>query len=133
MEKDKVTNPTKKEGVRIFGVRVGSINSELIERYCKKNSIGTHQKAVKFIIEKYILEHPISSKTDIDNATYYTENTLYNSLTEAVEAVARKEVGHTFKICANCTYFKNKTCSFHNSRVNRYDRGCESAEWIEDE
>lgn len=113
-----------KDNLKICGVRIGSANRELLEIYCKKNSIKTHQKAARKIVEEQILGHKCLSAQDVENAIFYAENMLYNSLAEAVEQVARGNVFSELNICQNCAHYGNGVCVANRTQVHAFSSSC---------
>ncbi len=115
---------TKKEYLKIYDIRIGSANSDLLELYCKKTSIPTHQKAARHVVEKYILGHLIACKEDVETAIDYSKNMYYNSLSEAVEQAIRMTVTEDFNICKNCIYYTNGICKKNEIRTHSLHKGC---------
>lgn len=86
-------NAFKKDNIKIYDMRVGSINIELYKAYCQKKNISmSGQKITKFIIESEILDHPIQGKEDVQKAIDVSKGKYFNSLCEYIEYFMRKEL-----------------------------------------
>ncbi len=125
---------TKKEFMKIYGVRIGSVNVELLEKYRKHIQETSIHRTVRSIVEKRILGYKIKSEGDVNNAIEYASNLFYNSLCEAVEDIARSDMMNQFEICKNCSYYDGKglngKCSkIDNMKIGAYSHSCIHADF----
>lgn len=119
-----VNNNTTKEYMKIYGVRIGSVNKKLFDMYCKEFGFDSTHKAVRNIIENYVLEEKIRSKQDVEEAMEFAGNLCYNSLCEMAETIARKAMQRRFNICSNCPKYEKGLCKFNNEYVKPLSSMC---------
>ena len=124
----------KKEYMKIYGIRIGSVNKDLLEMYRKHIKETSIHRTVRTVVEKRILGYKIKSVDDVNKAIEYSGNLKYNTLCEAVEDIARTEIKDQFRICKNCIYFAegsglNGTCTKVSGEYGAYSNACVGADF----
>ena len=121
---------SEKEYIKIYGIRIGSVNTDLLEMYRKLTKEPSIHKAVRKTVEKHILGYKIKEKSDVTKAMEYASNLYYNSICEVVEDIARTELKEKLPICKNCAGYRNGFCSMNELKVHPFSSVCVQYEEI---
>jgi len=112
--------------IRLRGKRIGQIDDSLLEEYNKIVPCSNITMMIENLVSKEILKRQFRSVEDIETATEYVQNLKYKNIGDYLSAYMRDYIRDQFKICENCSYCDNETCSKQKGKkVNSLETACE--------